>query len=101
MNASESDPNARPSDPFVEKLVEALAVVDLQGLQPGEPGWAPRDEYRWEAEALGAILRERCTFEVSDLRAVWLQWFGDDLMHWQLEELEQIVVELKARAAAP
>jgi hypothetical protein len=101
MTANPSDSQPRPDDAPVAALTEALAEADLEGLQPGQPGWAPRDEYEPEAESLAAIFRECGTLDVADLRAVWLHWFADDLSGYAPEQLEAVVAEFRSRVAAP
>jgi len=101
MTANTSDSPFRPDDALITSLTEGLAEADLEGLQPGQPGWAPRDEYAPEAESLAAVFRERGTIEVADLRAVWSHWFADDLSGCTSDQLEAIVADLRSRAAAP
>ena len=67
MTTNTSDTHPRSDDALVASLTEGLADADLEGLQPGQPGWAPRDEYEPEAESLAAVFRERGTIDVADL----------------------------------
>lgn len=101
MTPNPSDSQPRPDDALIAALTEVLAEADLEGLQPGQPGWAPRDEYEPEAESLAALFRERGTIDVADLRAVWSHWFADDLSGYTPDQLEAVVADLRTRAAAP
>lgn len=101
MTSNPSDSQPRPDHALVAALTEGLAEADLEGLQPGQPGWAPRDEYEPEAESLAALFRERGTIDVADLRAVWLHWFSDDLSGYTPAQLEAVVADLRSRAVAP
>jgi hypothetical protein len=101
MTTNTSDTHPRSDDALVASLTEGLADADLEVLQPGQPGWAPRDEYEPEAESLAAVFRERGTIDVADLRAVWLHWFSDDLSGYTPDELEAVVAEFRSRVAAP
>jgi len=64
---------------LLAQVLEVLNSYDFCGLQPGAKGGPPLDEYELEARPMEAILVDQGRIEVSDIRAIWRTWFGDDL----------------------
>ncbi len=94
MSHGESSVDPRRVDALTHRVLEVLNEFDLEGLHPGEPGWAPIDEYWFEAESFAQLLRENRSIGVPDLRAVWMTWFSNDASHLSGAEIDQLVTRL-------
>lgn len=91
---------AHQFEALVRRVLTVLNKFDLEGLQPGEPNWAPLDEYRFEAESFAQLLEENGSIDAGDIRDVWMNWFGNDASHLSEAETEQLVVALNGCRAA-
>lgn len=91
MSDAEINADARRYDALVERVLAVLTEFDPQGLQPGEPDWAPIDEYWHEAQSFAQVLDESGSIDESDARDIWLSWFSNDLSHLSEEEVTQLV----------
>lgn len=87
-------------DALARRVLDVLTQADLEGLQPGEPGWAPIDEYDIEARSFAQLLDENGSIDAADLRRVWMHWFSNDLPHLPPAEVERLVAALNGCAEA-
>lgn len=86
------------SDSLPLRVLEVLNEFDLEGLHPGEPDWAPIDEYWFEAQSLADLLKENGSISIPDLRAVWMHWFSNDASHLSVAEIDRLVARLNGCA---
>lgn len=66
---------------FYKRVLEILNRFDVIGVSPGSPGGPPIDEYENAAGEAEAVFLNRGRIEFSDISAIWLKWFDDDLMN--------------------
>jgi len=94
MSDTDSSAEATRLEALARRVLDVLNQVDLEGLHPGEPGWAPIDEYENEARAFARLLDQNGSIDVPDLRRVWSHWFSNDASHLSPAETEQLIAAL-------
>ena len=96
MSDAEILADAQRFDALTLRVLEVLNEFDLEGLRPGEPDWAPVDEYWFEAQSFAQLLKENGSIGIPDLRAVWMNWFSNDASHLSGAETDHLVMKLNA-----
>lgn len=64
---------------FFKRVLDVVNAFDPYSLGPGTPDGPPVDEWAAEARAIESLLIKKGRIEFSDLRAIWLKSFSDDL----------------------
>ncbi|MDN5900369.1 MAG: hypothetical protein L0H74_09910 [Brachybacterium sp.] len=75
----ERAPGLADSEDLKERVLELLTEADPMGFDPGQPGGAPGDEYRPEADAIVGILFADGGVTTAQLDEVWEQRFDEPL----------------------
>lgn len=64
---------------MVADVLRLLTELDPYGLEPGQAGGAPADEYALEADPMASLLLHHNAITATQVDAVWQEWFDETM----------------------